>query len=556
MWRWTALLGLSVLTFVVGLGRPAIQDADEAFYAESGREMIVSGDWITPHFNDEPRVNKPILFYWLVALDYRTTGVGETAARLWSALAGVGLAMAAAGVARRWVGPGPDLLAGGIVATSLGLTRIARTALPDVPLACFVTIAIWALLEVFRTDAQASHPRRWLWLAAVATGLAFLTKGPVAVVLLGVVVPPAVWLEWRRNRGRATWPIGGIDILVAIAIVAAIATPWFILATAANGRDFLRNFFLGENVDRFLTDRFNQSQPVWYYGGVIVAGLLPWTPFFAMLVRPLARVLRTRTISDAGVRLAIWSIAPLLFFTASTGKQPRYILPCLVPIGVLLAREIWRRTAAGRRDTLVTALGVTTGVMVITVALLTARLAPLFRLADASWTMAGPVLIGLAGLAFVAGSFVARETMRTLVWITAAAILAVTIEASIFWRARPEAVERVAARLVEAGAVDRPGSDVSVCACGAFARNLGYYAHVRTIVSDSEADVRTFLTSSAIHFAVVDEPTLNRLEAELGRRFDRLLTVPYLDTARLRLLDLLRDPDPLRVPAVVLVRTQ
>jgi hypothetical protein len=223
---------------------------------------------------------------------------------------------------------------------------------------------------------------------------------------------------------------------------------------------------------------------------------------------------------------------------------------------VLLAREIWRRTAAGRRDTLVTALGVTTGVMVITVALLTARLAPLFRLADASWTMAGPVLIGLAGLAFVAGSFVARETMRTLVWITAAAILAVTIEASIFWRARPEAVERVAARLVEAGAVDRPGSDVSVCACGAFARNLGYYAHVRTIVSDSEADVRTFLTSSAIHFAVVDEPTLNRLEAELGRRFDRLLTVPYLDTARLRLLDLLRDPDPLRVPAVVLVRTQ
>src|SRR5262249_7222312 len=247
------------------------------------------------------------------------------------------------------------------VATSLGLTRIARTALPDVPLAFFVTVAIWALFEVFSSDGSSVRTRRWLWLGAAATGFAFLTKGPVAVVLIAIVVPPVVWLERRRRPSRSTWPITAIDLIVAAIIAAAIATPWFVLATMANGWGFLRNFFLGENVDRFLTDRFNQSQPVWYYGGVIVAGLLPWTPFFALFVSRLARIIRTRTISDAGLRLACWSLTPLLFFTASTGKQPRYILPCLVPIAVLLAREIWRRTAGAHRDTLVTAAGVITG---------------------------------------------------------------------------------------------------------------------------------------------------------------------------------------------------
>ncbi|HEY6358459.1 MAG TPA: phospholipid carrier-dependent glycosyltransferase, partial [Vicinamibacterales bacterium] len=182
MSRWAALLGLSVLTFLVGVGRPAIQDADEAFYAESGREMVASGNWITPHFNGEPRTNKPILFYWLVALDDEIAGITETGARFWSAMAGVGLALAAAGIARRWLGPGPDVIAGGIVATSLGLTRLARSALPDVPLACFVTISIWAAIEALRPGAAATR-RGWLWLAATAVALGFLTKGPVAIVL-------------------------------------------------------------------------------------------------------------------------------------------------------------------------------------------------------------------------------------------------------------------------------------------------------------------------------------------------------------------------------------
>ena len=145
--RGIGLLLLCGLTFICGLGRPAITDSDEAFYAESGREMIASGDWITPHYNYEPRLQKPILFYWTIAAVYRVTGVTEWGARIGSAIAGVGLALVAALVGRRWYGPSVGLLAGAIVATSFGVVPLARQSLPDTPLALFVSVTAWALIE-------------------------------------------------------------------------------------------------------------------------------------------------------------------------------------------------------------------------------------------------------------------------------------------------------------------------------------------------------------------------------------------------------------------------
>ena len=97
------LILLCSVTFLAGLGRPAIGDSDEAFYAEAGREMVQSGDWLTPHYNYEPRFQKPVLFYWLISATYVAAGIGEAQARLWSALAGVGLALLTAAAGRRWL---------------------------------------------------------------------------------------------------------------------------------------------------------------------------------------------------------------------------------------------------------------------------------------------------------------------------------------------------------------------------------------------------------------------------------------------------------------------
>ena len=544
MSRWAALLGLSVLTFLVGLGRPAIQDADEAFYAQSGREMVASGDWITPHFNGDPRTNKPVLFYWLVALDDEVAGVSETSARFWSAMAGVGLALLTGAIARRWVGSGPDLLAGGIVATSLGLTRLARSALPDVPLAFFVTIAIWAGTEAFGREAAPGR-RRWLWLAALALALGFLTKGPVAIAVPAVVLGPIVLVE--RWRGRTSWPVSWLDLTAAAVIVIVIVVPWFVLATDANGWRFLRDFFVGENVDRFLTDRFNPAQPPWYYAPVVVGGLLPWSPFLLLLVGPLVNAVRRRAMSAAATRLALWAVGPVAFFTASAGKQPRYIVPCLVPIAVLVARDIWRRASAAR-DRLLVAAGVLAGLTLTALAALAYRLAPVFRTANPGWTPTGPLLIALSGVGVVVVAAGARGRARTIAWIALAGVAAIAVEATVFWPARPEPVEQVATWIDR----EAPGATVSVC--GAFTRNLGYYAHVKTVVVDTDVDLPRCAEAPEASLAVLDDETLTALERREHRTFARLLTIPYLDTARVRVGDLVRRPDPTKVRHVVLIR--
>ena len=92
---------LASVTFFAGLGRPAIGDSDEGFYAEAAREMVESGDWLTPHYNYEFRFQKPIFFYWLVSSSYVAGGVGEAQARAWAALAGVGLALVTLVAGRR-----------------------------------------------------------------------------------------------------------------------------------------------------------------------------------------------------------------------------------------------------------------------------------------------------------------------------------------------------------------------------------------------------------------------------------------------------------------------
>ncbi len=91
--RVSLLVLLCVLTFFVGLGRPAITDSDEAFYAEAAREMVAGGDWITPHYNGQYRFEKPVLYYWLAALGYLGVGVSELAARVPSAVAGLVLVL-------------------------------------------------------------------------------------------------------------------------------------------------------------------------------------------------------------------------------------------------------------------------------------------------------------------------------------------------------------------------------------------------------------------------------------------------------------------------------
>ena len=145
MSRHVLILGLvCFLTFFAGLGRGAIGDSDEAFYAEAAREMVASGDWLTPFYNYELRFQKPILFYWLVSIAYKAAGIGEAAARFPSALSGLALSLLTYLVGRRWFDAATGFFAATVVATSFGYFSIGRLSLPDLPLAFFIAALISA----------------------------------------------------------------------------------------------------------------------------------------------------------------------------------------------------------------------------------------------------------------------------------------------------------------------------------------------------------------------------------------------------------------------------
>jgi 4-amino-4-deoxy-L-arabinose transferase-like glycosyltransferase len=541
-----ALLALVCLaTFVAGLGRSAIQDSDEAYYAEAGREMVASGDWITPHYNFEPRMQKPILSYWLIAASYRVLGTTETAARLPAALSGFGLALVACFVGMRWAGYGTGLVAGVIVATSFGVVPFARLSLPDVPLALFVSLAAWAGLEAIAPAARAR--RAWLSAAAAAAALGVLTKGPVAVVLPVLVILPV--LAWHWRTGRAVWPLRAADVAIAAVVFIVIAVPWYVAEVHARGAGYLKDFFVGENVDRFTTTRYNTWRG-WNYVPIVIGGLLPWSIYGLLWARPLLDRLRGRAaFSDVDIRLGAWSLAPLAFFMVSVGSQPRYILPCLVPLAILLGRTIWSRVSRPEPGIAFGLATVASGLCVVGLGALLLRAWPLVQAASAGAPRNVALAVVAAGaVAVLAGVFGRRGAPGAVA--VAAGLSVLTFDGTVLVQGRPEPVEIIAR------AVRDHGPARLVCACGAFARSLTFYTGVPTDIEnvgdvEGEEAVRRFLDTPDRVMAVVNADMLATVEAHAGRAFPRLAAATYLNTSVWPAA--LLDPDVHAVQHVVLI---
>lgn len=554
MLRHAAILaGLCGLTFLAGLGHPALTDSDEAFYAESAREMVERGDWLTPHFNGQPRFEKPVLYYWLAGAMYWVAGVTPWAARLPSALAGFGLVLLAWACARRYYGEATAFIAGVVAATGFAALAMARQSLPDLPLAFLVSLSTWAsltgLLEETDQDdgspAGGGHRRAWLLVAGVAAAGAFLMKGPVGPVLVALAVAPAAAFD--RWRGGALCRARMVDIAVATAAFLLLALPWYGAMAVEHGAAYLDRFFFAENFDRFATDRYNDPRPVWYYLPIVAGGMLPWTPFMVLWVPGLRRAWRRREFDTRAVRLGIWAAAPLLLYTLSVGKQPRYVLPTLLPLAVLIARAMTRamRPDASRTDRrLYGASGVAAGIVV-------------FLIGATVW-YARPILIERPGMVIdgVAGAIATAGGIATLValWVTwksrhlravpyaiAAAVAVAAIETHVMILASPgpAPVERMASMVVDARQADEPYGRYRV-----FDRNLVYYVGTPHVELVNLEAVRDFLRSPERVLVVLradDAATL----ALRGIAFKQIADIPYVNAGNFNLRTLL-EPDPQR----------
>jgi 4-amino-4-deoxy-L-arabinose transferase-like glycosyltransferase len=303
-------------------------DPDEGRYAEIAREMLVSGNYLTPHLNFLPYLEKPPLVYWLTALALHLGGFNEWAARLIPALSALGGVLAVYWLASHLWGPGTALLAGLVTATSSGYFVLARLLLLDMTLTCFMT---WGLALAY--VAVRKQRRLYLPWAYLAFGLAVLAKGPV-----GLVLPALIFLTWLGLQRRwrdflSLWHTGGALIL------AAIVLPWYILV-AWHNPDFFHYFFFQEHIQRFLAPKVHAGQPFYFYLGVLAAGFLPWAFFL-----PWAWVASKPKSTDLEAYrdrrfLLVWFGVIFLFFSLARAKLFPYLLPGLPPLAMLVARAL------------------------------------------------------------------------------------------------------------------------------------------------------------------------------------------------------------------------
>ncbi len=532
-----SLILLAGLSFFLGLGWPAITDSDEGFYAEASREMIESGDWLTPRFNYEDRWQKPVLYYWLTAATYKVAGVAEWTARLWSALSGLGLVLLTFAAARQMTQREEDAwLAAAIAATSYGYFAMARAALPDLPLAFFITLGIWMALR-----------ERWL-LAGLAAGLGFLTKGPIALVVPALVLIP-IW--WRERQTRRPAMRG---LLMAAVVFAAIGLPWYLAMFQAHGTPYLESFFLNDNFERFATSRYNDPRWFWFYIPIVIGGLFPWSAYLLVLPWRAARDVwkKTRQLTDVEWRLLIWIALPLLFFTLSVGKQPRYILPVLPPLAILLGRAIAERiraalsSRAAARELAIASW--------LTVTLFVAGAALLWR-ARALFVQAFPFLTVTAmvavGVAIVAIAVVAALRWWRLLPITVASASVTLLLAAQFGAmagVRPEPVEQMASLVARYRVGNEPVGEYQT-----FVRNLVYYTGFKHEEIYDEAVAVQFLKNDQPVLLVVAERDLPRLEQLAGLTTTTLDAVDYFNAANVRLGTLLSPSTSDVIQRVLLV---
>jgi 4-amino-4-deoxy-L-arabinose transferase-like glycosyltransferase len=335
--RWLIL----ALLWFGPLNTPHLFEPDEGRYAEIPREMVASGDWVTPRLDGIKYFEKPALQYWATAAAFTVFGQHAWTARLWSALSAyLGLLLTFA-LARRLYDVRTAQLAVIVQASSLLYIGLARITTLDMSLCFSLQLALYALTLLAQQRARApgtaatsesATGRRLPWLLGVGIALAVLSKG-----LVGILIPVAVagiYFLWRRDwslplRARPWW--GLLALLV-------LAAPWFLLVSQRNP-EFAHFFFVVQHFQRYLsTAGFDRYQPAWFFIPVLVLGILPWT---SLLPGALQRAwLAGREGENGTALLLVWTVFVFVFFSLSHSKLIPYILPLLPALCALLARHL------------------------------------------------------------------------------------------------------------------------------------------------------------------------------------------------------------------------
>jgi len=338
-----ALGGLCIITFFNQLGTLGLMDKTEGLFAEIPRQMLLTGDWVTPRWNTKTFFDYPVWGYWMVGLSYRIFGVTAWAARLPAALAASATVLAVFGTVLRLSPNGEGikkrvsraLLAGTILTLSPGWIGWGRASVTDMFLSSSIALALLGFLLVWKAGHSIMQLRIGHTLIALFSGIAVLAKGPVGVLLPGLTIILFLLLKRRLVNQVITTPW-----LPMVALFFGIVLPWYAMATRANGLDFLTRFIGFSNFERFTSVLYSHPGPPWFYFPWVFLLLFPWSIYLPVAMARLEFwKFETWKVeddpADTALFATIWLVVILSFFSAAATKLAGYILP-VVPAGSLL----------------------------------------------------------------------------------------------------------------------------------------------------------------------------------------------------------------------------
>lgn len=340
---------LSSLLFFIGLGGMGLTDRDEGRNAEAGREMFASGDLVTPTFNGELRVAKPVFVYWLMTLSYHVFGVNEFAARFPSALFGVALILMHYVFLTKLRGPTVGLYGALMLLLNIEILALGRMAITDSVLIFFTTLSLYSFWLGLQEPGSGRH---WIWGFYAGMALATLTKGPVgfAVPLITVLLYLAATRRWQLFWERGV-PLAGTLLFFIL------AGPWYAAMFLIHG-DAYSSQAQVHTVGRFLAPMEGHGVGWWFYIPVLLLGFYPWSSFLpaglyhAYVTWRAFRSQQSQTHALPESRTAetshdeldwfmgVWIVGVFIFFSLSSTRLPHYIGP-LFPACAILAASYW-----------------------------------------------------------------------------------------------------------------------------------------------------------------------------------------------------------------------
>ena len=300
--------------------------SDEGRYAEMAREMLVTGDWITPRYNGYKYFEKPPLQIWATAAAFQAFGIGDWQARLWTALTGFLTILCIGFTGARIYNARAGWLGALALASSPMWVIAGHFNSLDMGLSAFLVAALCSLLFA-QSSENKTLSRNWMWACWACMALATLSKG-----VIGIAIPAMVFVVYSISAWD--WKIWKrLYLISGIALYLAITAPWFALVAKRNP-EFLEFFFIHEHLQRFTQDDHSRTGPIYYFIPLLLIGFLPW---IAQIPSSIAQAWRERrAYFSPGWLLVCWFLVILGFFSISHSKLPGYIIPIFPALAMLV----------------------------------------------------------------------------------------------------------------------------------------------------------------------------------------------------------------------------